>query len=270
MNDVFLFWVAFWAYLLGIILNILATINKRNGLWVSARAVMAIGFVAQTAALIVRSIGTRHLPFTDLFEYMSLFGWATVLLYLIMTFRLRWAAMGAVIGGVAFAMIVGASLLPKEGQTQLVPALQSYWLHIHVTLAVFGEAAFAVAFATSIMYLFIRKRVLRRGDSETSSEPLSRLDSLSYNFIKLGYPLFTIGALFAGAIWAQRAWGSFWSWDPKEVGSLVVWLVYSAYLHTRFVKGWRGRGSAILSVIGFSLVVFTMLGNLFLGGLHAY
>lgn len=270
MNDVSLFWLAFWAYLLGMILNVLATTSKRKGVWISARTVMMIGFAAHTVALVWRSIATGHLPLSNLFEYMSLFAWATVLLYVILSFRLKWPAAGALVAGVAFAVLVGASLLPKEGQTQLVPALQSYWLQIHVGLAVLGEAAFAVAFATSIMYLFIRRKELRRGGSEAFSESLKGLDSLSNNFIKLGYPLFTIGALFAGAVWAQRAWGSFWSWDPKEVGSLVVWLIYSAYLHTRFVRGWRGRGSAILSIIGFSLVVFTMLGNLFLGGLHAY
>jgi len=270
MNDVVLFWAAFWAYLLGMILNILATINKRNRLWVSARAVMTIGFAAHTAALIWRSVATGHLPLSNMFEYTSLFGWATVLLYIIMSFRFKWASLGALVGGVAFAIIVGASLLPKEGQTQLVPALQSYWLQIHVTLAVFGEAAFAVAFASSIAYLVIHNRESRRGISESSSSSLSRLDTVTYNFIKLGYPLFTLGALFAGAVWAQRAWGSFWSWDPKEVGSLIVWLVYTAYLHTRFVRNWRGKGSAVLSVIGFALAVFTLLGSLFLPGLHAY
>ena len=270
MNDVSLFWVAFWAYLLGMILNALATTNKRNGVWISARTVMTVGFAAHTVALVWRSVATGHLPLSNLFEYTSLFAWATVLLYVVLSFRLKWPAMGALVAGVAFAIIVGASMLPKEGQTQLVPALQSYWLQIHVSLAVFGEAAFAVAFATSIMYLFIRRKELKRGGSEASSESLKRLDSLSYNFIKLGYPLFTIGALFAGAIWAQRAWGSFWSWDPKEVGSLVVWLVYTAYLHTRFVKGWRGSGSAVLSIVGFALAIFTLLGSLFLPGLHAY
>ncbi|MFQ5905779.1 MAG: c-type cytochrome biogenesis protein CcsB [bacterium] len=270
MNDVLLFWVAFWAYLLGMILNVVATINRRSGLWVSARAVMTIGFAAHTVALVWRSIATGHLPLTNLFEYMSLFGWATVLLYVVVGVRLKWASLGALVAGVAFAIIVGASLLPKEADTQLVPALQSYWLQIHVTLAVFGEAAFAVAFATSIAYLVIHSRDSKRGGSLSSSEHLSRLDTLTYNFIKLGYPLFTLGALFAGAVWAQRAWGSFWSWDPKEVGSLIVWLVYTAYLHTRYVRNWRGTGSAVLSVTGFALAIFTLLGSLFLPGLHAY
>jgi cytochrome c-type biogenesis protein CcsB len=201
---------------------------------------------------------------------MSLFGWAIVFFYLIVSRKHRWAPIGALVSGVGFAVIVGASLLPKEGESQLVPALQSYWLQIHVSLAVFGEAAFAVAFAASLIYLIVDYRESRRGSKDKESPLLATLDGLSYNFIKLGYPIFTVGALFAGAIWAQRAWGRFWSWDPKEVGSLVVWLVYSAYLHTRFVRSWRGNASAVLSIIGFLLTIFTMLGSLFFKGLHSY
>jgi cytochrome c-type biogenesis protein CcsB len=96
------------------------------------------------------------------------------------------------------------------------------------------------------------------------------LDSVAYKAIGVGYPLFTVGALFAGAIWAEQAWGSFWSWDPKEVGSLIVWLVYSAYLHARFVKGWTGVRAAVLSAAGFTCTILTFFANLILGGLHAY
>jgi ABC-type transport system involved in cytochrome c biogenesis permease subunit len=96
------------------------------------------------------------------------------------------------------------------------------------------------------------------------------LDEINYRAVSLGYPLYTVGALFAGAIWAEQAWGSFWSWDPKEVGSLLVWFFYSAVLHARYNRDWKGGRLAILSIIGTSMIFVTFYGNFFFGGLHAY
>ena len=149
-------------------------------------------------------------------------------------------------------------------EQQLMPALQSHWLWIHVTLAVLGEAAFAVAFVASLLYLVGSGRRFRGlPDAEV-------LDAVTYRAIGIGFPLFTIGALFAGAVWAEKAWGSPWSWDPKETSSLVVWLIYAVYLHARLVRGWRGAGPAGLSVAGFAMTLFTILGSKILGGLHSY
>ena len=99
---------------------------------------------------------------------------------------------------------------------------------------------------------------------------LAKLDRISYKAITVGYPLFTVGALFAGAIWAHEAWGSFWSWDPKEVGALIVWLIYAAYLHARLTRGWTGVRAAVLSMTAFTCTLLTFFANLILGGLHAY
>jgi cytochrome c-type biogenesis protein CcsB len=122
----------------------------------------------------------------------------------------------------------------------------------------------AVAFVTSLLYLIGAPRNFRGlPDGDT-------LDGVTYRAIGVGFPLFTIGALFAGAVWAQRAWGTPWSWDPKEVSSLIVWLVYAMYLHVRLVRGWRGRRTACLAIVGFALTFFTILGSKVLGGLHSY
>jgi len=228
-------------------------------------------------------------------------------------------------------------MLPKDITQQLMPALQSYWLWIHVSLAALGEGAFAVALAVSVMYLIKdfrenrgtsrlgdgRRRVhasIRRParqtvatasqggvtvldvDDETDESidhlihevgatqqvdgrgnnsdhgsgngrglpSLRVLDEINYRAVAIGYPLFTIGALFAGAIWAYEAWGSFWSWDPKEVGALVVWFFYTAYLHARMQHSWSGRRAAWLSIAGFAIVILSFLGNLWLSGNHAY
>ncbi len=267
--EVSLFWIAFWTYLAATLLYALHLCVKKEKLSRGGVVLIASGFCAHTGALILRTYQTTHLPITDLYEYCSLFSWLIALCLLVVQLRFRLPAVGAFIAPIAFMLMVIASLLPKEPQGQLLPALQSYWLTIHVTLAVLGEAIFAVAFAASLMYL------LKMGKAEESRlgsrmPPLHSLDEISYRAITLGYPLFTIGALFAGAVWAQKAWGSPWSWDPKEVSSLIVWLVYSAYLHARYVRNWKGRRAAWLSVVGFLTVIFTMLGNLFMGGLHAY
>jgi len=262
-NDVLLFWVALLGYLGASVLYVLQIAVSKKWFGAAAFVTLVIGFVFHSAAIASRFAATGHPPFTGMYEYASCLAWAIVLFYLILQARQKAQNFGVFVSPLAFAVIVVASLFPKEMERQLVPALQSYWLQIHVTLAVLGEGAFAVAFASSIMYL-----VKERGVKPLPS--LETLDDLTYRAIVIGYPLFTLGALFAGAIWAWKAWGSPWGWDPKEVGSLVIWLIYSAYLHARVTAGWRGRRAAVLSIIGFSATIFTFISNLFIGGLHSY
>lgn len=268
-----LFWAAFWCYL-GATVAACAYAGLRSP---RARAVAhwlsIAGLAANTVALVVRAVLSGHPPVTNLFEYMTLFAWATVLGFVLL-WRRRGAELLTVFGApVAFGLMVIASLVPESIERQLIPALQSYWLWIHVSLAVLAEAAFAVAFVASILYL-------RRGSGEGAGEQAGPgamhagrdndvLDAIAYRAVGVGFPLFTIGALFAGAVWAARAWGTPWSWDPKETSSLVVWLIYAAYLHVRLARGNR-RAAAVVSIIGFAATIFTVLGSKLLGGLHAY
>jgi cytochrome c-type biogenesis protein CcsB len=131
----------------------------------------------------------------------------------------------------------------------------------------------AVSWIASIAFIFViwqfgfRLKKVLSGLSLTSE----MLDDITYKSIAIGFPLFTIGGLIMGAIWANSAWGKYWTWDPKETWSLITWFVYALYLHARFVGGWRGKRVAILSIVGFVAVIFTYLGvNLVLSGLHAY
>jgi len=161
-----------------------------------------------------------------------------------------------VVGLVALA---SSPLMPKAA-TPLVPALQSYWLWLHVSVTLLGEAFFAVAFITSILYL--------TADSE---EKKNKMDSVSYRCVAVGFPLFTLGGLIFGMVWAYKAWGTYWSWDPKEVGSLITWLVFALYLHARIVMGWKGKRTAIIAIVGFLAALFTYFGvNYLLTGLHSY
>jgi len=282
--DAVFFWAAFACYLAGTVVASLYAGLRRPGLRRASLALTALGFAASTVGLIVRTALSGHLPVTNLYEYLTFFAWAIVAGFLLLWKREDLRLMTVFGAPVAFAMMVVASLFPSDIEQQLIPALQSHWLTIHVTLAVLGEAAFAVAFVSSILQLVAgrggtggasgaRTAGPERGATGRPAARMgdpARLDEITYKAIGVGFPLFTVGALFAGAVWAQRAWGSAWSWDPKETSSLIVWLVYAIYLHVRLVRGWRGRGPAVLSIVGFALTFFTILGSRILGGLHSY
>jgi len=259
-----LFWVAFWCYLATIVGASLYAGTRRPSVRAAVFALTFVGFAANTGALLVRGVLSGHPPVTNLFEYLSSFAWAIVLGFLVIWRRKGLELLTVFAGTAAFAMMVMASLFPAEVSRQLIPALQSYWLWIHVSLAVLAEAAFAVAFVASLMCLIGDERGHRRLPDR------NLLDRTAYRAIAIGFPLFTVGALFAGAVWAQRAWGTPWSWDPKETSSLIVWLVYAIYLHIRRTRRGSIALTSGLSVLGFALTILTVLGSRFLGGLHSY
>jgi len=327
--DVQLFWYAFLLYLVSFVAFSVYAATRGRRIGVFATVVLALGFVFQSVGIVMRWKLSGHAPMSNMFEYASLLSWMAVLSYLFIAVQYRRLLVGVFVTPVVVALMTCASLMPKEMTQQLVPALQSYWLAIHVSLAALGEGAFAVAFAVSIMYLIqdarerraaaavparahadtVRARVRRPlvaagavgGDSTVAvrdpdtedlleeielhgsgapaaADPddgrrmpsLRVLDEINYRAVTIGYPLYTIGALFAGAIWAYNAWGTFWSWDPKEVGAFIIWLFFTAYLHARLQRSWAGRRTAWLSVAGFAMVILSFLGNLWLGGNHAY
>jgi cytochrome c-type biogenesis protein CcsB len=258
------FWIALWFYVAGTVTASIY-VGIRKG-WARSLTywLTAAGWVGNTVALVVRSVVAGHPPIANLFEYLTLFAWAIVVAFLILWRKKGVELVTVFAAPIALVVLVLASLSPARIETQLIPALQSYWLWIHVSLAVLAEAAFSVAFVASLLYVIGE----RRGWDRLPDRQL--LDAVTYRSIGIGFPLFSIGALFAGAVWAQRAWGAAWSWDPKETSSLIVWLIYAVYLHVRLVRGWRGVAPAGLSIAGFAMTVFTIFGSRFLGGLHSY
>jgi cytochrome c-type biogenesis protein CcsB len=262
--DLMFFWIAFWCYLAATVAAAAYTGLRRPGVRTIVLVATVAGLAANTIALVVRSVLSGHPPVTNLFEYLSFFAWAIVVGFLLIWRRKGLELVSVFAAPVAFAMMVMASLFPARIEQQLIPALQSYWLWIHVSVAVLAEAAFAVAFVASVLYLVGARRGFRSGPGADA------LDVVTYRAIGIGFPLFTIGALFAGAVWAQRAWGSPWSWDPKETSSLIVWLVYAIYLHVRRTRRGSIALTSGLSVLGFTLTILTILGSRFLGGLHSY
>lgn len=269
--DVNLFYFAFVCYTVAMFIYIFM-FGKRGGAAASlGRTVLVIGFVAQFAGLVIRSVQAHFMPVTNMYESLNFFSWAIVFGYLILERKTGNRVFGAFILPVVFLLMAFSSLpgTPKELQP-LIPALQSQWLVWHVLLAFIGEAGFAVAFGASIMYL-LRVRA-REGSLVARTFPdTDTLDSLSYRAIAIGFPIFTLGALIFGAVWANYAWGRYWSWDPKETWALITWIVYALYLHARVMRGLKGKGAAWISIIGFLATIFTLFGvNYLLSGLHSY
>jgi len=228
-------------------------------------ALSTVGVVLRTIALSRSSEMFMPLPVSNTYETLAFFSWAIPLAYLFFEWRYRLKTLGIFATGIAFLLIaLGSSpLVPKE-VSPLVPALQSYWLVAHVLFTLSGEALFSLAFAASLVLLW-------RAAHGQPWESLKRLDEISYRAVAVGFPLFTLGGLVFGAIWAQRAWGRYWSWDPKEVWTLITWLIYALYLHGRVRWGWQDRRTAWLLVIGYVASIFTWFGvNYLLPGLHSY
>ncbi|MBT1072557.1 c-type cytochrome biogenesis protein CcsB [Pelotalea chapellei] len=257
----------------------LASRNQKVGLAGSLLAYA--GLSVQTIAIGLRwkesyDMGVGHAPLSNLYESVVFFSWTIILIYMFIDLKYKYRIVGAFVVPFALLGMAWAQLGLASNIEPLVPALQSNWLLYHVITCFLGYAAFAVACGVSIMYL------IKAAHEENSSSSVSAgglmslfpptrvLDDLNYRAIMIGFPLLTLG-IITGAAWANYAWGTYWSWDPKETWSLIVWFVYAAFLHARFTRGWVGKRAAWLSIIGFAATIFCYLGvNLFLSGLHSY
>jgi len=384
---------AFVSYVFATIFNVIGVtgrkIKQKDGK--SARkswftwgyGVAVFGVAAQAIALVTRWIGSGHAPVSDMFEYMSFWAFCIMLAFVVISGVYKFPVLGAFVCPVGVFVLAYASVFSRTAEP-LIPALQSYWLYIHVTTAALGEGIFTIGFAAAFMYLLRITNVQEKSrtgkfleftvflflalfsyvitalafnagaysvQDQTSgsiynipplvgpmgvalgsmthwlgmslplfdvpnwlpgaksgsnfngivwtliaacivygilrliaNRPLvhyaskwvgdvepEMLDELSYRAIAIGYPIFSLGALVFAMIWAQEAWGQFWSWDPKEVWALITWLYYTLYLHLRLTQGWQGKAAAWMAVGGFAVVLFLLIGvNLVIVGLHSY
>lgn len=385
----YLYAVGFFAYLLASLLFINAALGRRlshgtayQGVPGWAYRLSLVGVTAHGAGIISRWLGAGFAPVSNMFEFMSFVAFCVMVAFVILYRIYRMPVLGVFVAPIAVFFVAYASVFPFAVQP-LIPALQSYWLWLHVTMAALGEAFFAVAFGTALAYLL---RTRKPGDNRLGElalegvfwfsvcllsfivlaatlrhsgyavalitatgstvlyhlppligpagvepgsatrllglalplvegtawlsgrnantllyalglgsllygllrlvlrQPLRAavgrvvqgmdarlLDEISYRAVAIGYPIFTLGALVFAMIWAQYSWGRYWGWDPKEVWALISWLIYSAYLHLRISRGWEGKPAAWTAVLGFGVVLFTLVGvNLLLVGLHSY
>ena len=268
-----------FVYLLSFLLYLVRMVRGREFWGSAASRVARIGFLLHTAALLLRwkssyDLGIGHAPLANFYESLSFFAWAVLLLYLIIEWRTRNRSLGVFVIPVAFLLLAFASISPgvSDRIQPLIPALQSNWLTVHVLTCFLGYASFVMAFAVGIMYLL--KGRARDGGTEEGTFlrliPASDvLEELLYQGVVLGFVLLSLG-IMTGSVWAHYAWGSYWSWDPKETWSLITWIIYALFLHARLIRGWRGRRMAVMSLVGFASVLFTYLGVNYLDSLHSY
>ncbi|PIE65093.1 MAG: c-type cytochrome biogenesis protein CcsB [Desulfobacterales bacterium] len=232
----------------------------------------------QTAGIALRWIesyqmGIGHAPLTNMYESVVFFSWTIVVCYLGMEWTFKNKTIGAFTLPLAFLFMAYASFAPmNRGINPLIPALQSNWLISHVITCFVGYAAFAIAAALGVMYL-VKNKIdpdSARADGTEYLPPSSSLDDLVHKSIIFGFIWLSAG-IITGAIWANSAWGTYWSWDPKETWSLITWFFYAFTLHLRYTRGIEGKTIAWMSLVGFLSVIFTYYGvNYLLSGLHSY
>lgn len=236
---------------------------KRRGIVWFGSAFVKVGLMLLTLSMLTRMFSTGHAPFANQYEFAVSFGWGILLALVLFEWKYQLRTLALVVLPVLFGILVYATQLSYEARP-LMPALQnSPLLTVHVFTAALAYGAAVVGFAAAVMYL-VSPKVTWRGWPKQDL-----LDEVGYKAVVATFPLLTI-MIVLGALWANIAWGRYWSWDPKETAALVTWLVYGAYLHARVTRGWRGTRSAWLLVLGFLAILFTYFGNHFFGGLHSY
>jgi ABC-type transport system involved in cytochrome c biogenesis permease subunit len=237
MNESTLFLIAFILYIVAAFFYFAYLFSNKDNLAKSGYTFAFVGLIVHSAALILRAIESGHAPFTNMYESLSFLAWSAIFAYMLIEgkFKIKRAGPYFMLIVIGLMALASSPLMPKEA-TPLVADSKE-----------------------------------KKGVVSKSSMTAEKLDSISYRTFAIGFPLFTLGGLVFGMVWAYKAWGRYWSWDPKETWSLITWFVFALYLHTRIVMGWKGRRSALIAIIGFLAALFTYFGvNYLLAGLHSY
>jgi cytochrome c-type biogenesis protein CcsB len=250
-----------------------------SGLWLrTAFGLTCIGLFCQLLAILTRGLAEHRVPWGNMYEFIAAITCMAVLVLVAASVRYRAYYMGLfVLVPVVFALGIDLTVIYTPAGS-LVPALQSYWIAIHVTAMIVASGLFIFGAVVTTLYLLADRsqRRIAAGQSSWSAGILQHLpkpvilDRLSYRSILFAFPVWTFGVM-AGAIWADHAWGRYWGWDPKETWSFITWVVYAMFLHARATAGWRGRRAAWIHLVGFGCLMFNLIGvNLWITGLHSY
>jgi cytochrome c-type biogenesis protein CcsB len=245
-----------------------------------AVAVTVLGALIHLTSILLRGFAVHRVPWGNMYEFSMVMGFIAVAAWLVVLWRmptLRFLGMFVLIPVVVIMFLAGNVLYAKAAP--LVPALQSYWLAIHVSAAASGEGMLMTSSVLTILYL-VKVRWLARtaagkpmrfinGLGARLPEPAG-LDKSAYRIVAFAFPIYTFGVI-CGAIWAEAAWGRYWGWDPKETWAFIAWVIYAAYLHARATAGWKGRNAAYINLLGFAAMTFNFFViNIFISGLHSY
>ena len=238
-------------------------------------ALVVPGAALHLSAIVTRGFADGHYPLANMYEYSSMLALVAVIAFLLMTVRWPVASLG---GGVALFVVValmGIGYGLYQSPEPLVPALQSYWLKIHVTSMMASSGILVSSFVFAALYLAKDRsaniKSWLHGTAAAARLPsLETLDRLTFRAILLGFPIWTFGTM-AGAIWGEHAWGRWWGWDPKETWAAITWIIYAIYLHAHTLRAWRGRRTALIATAGFVSILITLYAvNLWIVGLHSY
>ena len=291
LNDYQLPVIACFLLFLGMVMYwISLVIPKNNLIFKLSRGIVLISNLLFGSTLLIRWIGEGYFPLSNLYESLIFLSWTISFIHLFVESKTQSRIIGSLATPLVFFISGFSSLtLPVEMQKALplVPSLQSNWLMMHVSMMMISYATLIVGSLFSLLYLaFVyfnkdqkelsievsgnQNSSLSTSSNSSKLSLLETVDIWSYRIIGLGFPFLTIG-IISGAVWANEAWGSYWSWDPKETWALITWLVFAIYLHSRLLKGWQGKKAAVLGSAGFFVIWICYLGVNFLGkGLHSY
>jgi cytochrome c-type biogenesis protein CcsB len=249
------------------------------GPWVRAAvAFSALGILAHLVAVVTRGFAVHRAPWGKMYEFVTALTCVAAIFFCYVMVRYRAWALGVFVMGAVVVALGLAETVIYTAAGPLVPALQSYWLSIHVTAMTLATGIFFVAAVLGVMYLVVERYRARvaAGKAQPGNGLLARipsaaqLDKLTYRTVVFGFPIWTFGVI-AGAIWADQAWGRYWGWDPVETWAFITWVLYACYLHARATAGWRGRRAHYIQLLGFASLTFNMLVvQVFITGMHSY
>jgi cytochrome c-type biogenesis protein CcsB len=309
-NDMFN--AAMFAYLLAMVASFAYMAYRRRTLFLASRVAVVAGLSAHLVSIVARGLAAGHVPWGTMFEYSSLLAFLVVLGAVVLVegvYKVR-TITGFAIAFSILTMAIAYNTRINTPAGPLVPALDSYWIKIHVVAAILGSSLFALGGGVLTILYLVKDARERREAAGLAAEspapvmgasldlsdpphfapgadeavgtftdsprrrgilpPSAVLDRMAYRTIAFAFPIWTF-AVIAGAIWAQQSWGRYWGWDPKETWSFITWVIYAGYLHARATSGWRGRGAAAIAMVGFaSLLVTYYVVNLWIVGLHTY
>ncbi|WP_433329621.1 c-type cytochrome biogenesis protein CcsB [Spirillospora sp. CA-294931] len=233
-----------------------------------------LGWGAHLGVIVSRGAAVSRWPWGNMYEFLTAIAFAAVTAYLVVLWRYKARFLGAFAMLAAVIALGVANIWLYDEAGSVVPALNSYWIAIHVSAAIIATGAFSVAGLSTILYLIKERRLARNAVPEggvlARFPATEALDRLSLRVTMFAFPIWT-AAIVMGAIWADEAWGRYWAWDPKETWSFITWIGYAAYLHARSTAGWKGRKAAILSLVAFAALLFNFFGvNYLFSGLHSY
>ena len=241
--------------------------------------ILAVGALLHGTGVVLRGIAASRVPWANMYEFSITGSFVVMVIFLVALAIKDIRLLATFVSGFVLLILGSATAIFYVEVKSLMPALQSYWLVIHVTVAILATAFFNIAAALSIAYIFKTAKWVEKSKLKAVATfrrilalfpSIEKIERLSYRFNIIGFILWSF-TLIAGAIWAERAWHRYWGWDTKEVWTFIIWTIYAGYLHANATRGWTGKRSAWLSIIGFVAILFNFtVVNLFFKGLHVY